>query len=177
MQENARTGPASALGSPTEGLKATIRSRQTTRLRDIPCYLIDTRMDADSPCTIAIRLADEGVPVRAIARATNIPSAQLYETLTVARMDGRLLSLPRDDWPPGCPRDQRALQLSRLAAENRDSLMLAIQAIFCLTLQEARLLLLLLQHEQVSHARLDIDHGVLTVCTSAPCARHSCNIR
>jgi hypothetical protein len=56
-------------------------------------------MDADSPCAIAIRLADEGVPLRAIARATNIPSTQLYETLTVARMDGRLLSLPRDDWP------------------------------------------------------------------------------
>jgi DNA-binding response OmpR family regulator len=112
---------------------------------------------------IAIRLADEGVPLRAIARATGVLSTKLYETLTDARMDGRLLGLPRDDWPAGCPRDQRALQLSRLAIENRDALTLAIQEIFKLPPTGARLLLRLVQHEVVPHARLDINRGSLMV--------------
>jgi hypothetical protein len=124
-------------------------------------------MDPVSPCVIAIRLADEGVPLRAIARATSIPSGQLYETLTIAKLEGRLLSLPRDDWPPGCPRDQRSLQLSRMAAEDRGSLMLAIQKLFELPAQPAELLLLLVQHENVPHARIDVDRKVCAVyvCT------------
>ena len=71
----------------------------------------------ESVSHIAVRLADEGVPLRAIARATDIPSARLYETLTLAKMEGRLLELPRDDWPPGYPRDRRSLQLSRLVTK------------------------------------------------------------
>ena len=50
-------------------------------------------MDAD-PITlaaaqtalIALRLADEGVPLRAIARATAISSTELYSTLVEAKM-------------------------------------------------------------------------------------------
>ena len=80
----------------------------------------------DQAASIAVKLADEGVPLRAIARATAIPSATLYEVLIEARTEGRLLALPRDDWPPGCPRDQRSLQLSRLVSENPDGLMLTI---------------------------------------------------
>lgn len=111
-----------------------------------------------SPFSIAVRLADEGVPMRAIARATSIPSTELYETLTIARMEGRLLSLPRDDWPPGCPRDQRSLQLARLVVENHDSLIIAIQELFELAPLPAKLMLLLVQHEQVPHARIDVAH-------------------
>jgi len=116
----------------------------------------------DSATAIAVRLADEGVPMRAIARATNIPSTKLYETLTLAKMDGRLVSLPRDDWPPGCPRDQRALQLSRIAAERHDQLVLAIQELFDLKPMPARLMLLLVQHERVPLERIDVGRKVFT---------------
>jgi DNA-binding response OmpR family regulator len=112
---------------------------------------------------IAVRLADEGVPLRAIARATAIPSPQLYDTLVRAKMDGSLLTLPRDDWPPGCPRDQRSLQLSRLAADQHDTLIFAIKDIFKLTPTGARIFLLLVQHEHVPHARIDLDHKLLVV--------------
>ena len=110
------------------------------------------------PGVIAVRLADEGVPTRCIARAVAIPSHQLYEILVKARIDGRLLALPRDDWPPGCPRDQRSLQLSRQVTENHDTLMLAIQEVFDLTPLPARLMLMLVQYEQVPHARVDVEH-------------------
>jgi len=92
-----------------------------------------------------VRLADEGVPLCAIARATGTPSDLVREQLTQARDDGRLLDLPKEDWPPGFPRDQRALQLSRLAATDRDSLVLAVKQIFGLTLTETELFLTLLQ--------------------------------
>lgn len=108
------------------------------------------------PLPIAVRLADEGVPLRAIARATNIPSTTIYQALIEAIQDGRLLDLPRDDWPPGCPRDQRALQLSRLVAENRDMLLLAVRGLFDITPTQARLLLMLVQHELVPRERIGI---------------------
>ena len=117
----------------------------------------------DIAATIAVRLADEGVPLRAIARATLISSTALYQTLVEAKMKGVLLHIPRDDWPPGCPRDQRALQISRLAAEQHDTLIFAIKDVFHLTPTGARLFLLLVQHEHVPHARIDLEHKLLVV--------------
>lgn len=104
----------------------------------------------------AVRLADEGVPLRAIARATKIPSDDLRDALFEAQRDGRLLELPRDDWPPGFPRDQRALQLSRLVVENRGGLFIAVQQIFHLQMVEVTLLLQLLQHDTMSKKRDDM---------------------
>jgi hypothetical protein len=95
---------------------------------------------------IAIRLADEGVPLRAIARAIKMSSDLVRERLQMAQAAGKLLDLPRDDWPPGFPRDQRAQQLSRLVADNRDQLLIAIHQIFGLTPTEIGLLLVLIQH-------------------------------
>ena len=103
---------------------------------------------------LPIRLADEGVPLRAIARATGMPSAELRNRLQRARADGRLLELPREDWPPGFPRDQRALQLARMYAQNRRALHLNVQKGFRLTPTQATLLLALLQYPHVSKAHL-----------------------
>jgi DNA-binding response OmpR family regulator len=111
---------------------------------------------------IAIRLADEGVPLRAIARAIKVSSSLLRELLHTAQSDGRLLDLPRDDWPPGFPRDQRALQLSRLVTENRDQLLIVMQQMFHLTPTEIDLLLVLMQHPLLLKERV-IDMTVNTV--------------
>ena len=93
----------------------------------------------------AIRLADEGVPLRAIARATNTPSDQLRTKLREARDEGRLLDLPKEDWPPGFPRDQRALQLSRMVTQNPEAVTLAANHVFGLTATEVTLLMTLIQ--------------------------------
>ena len=55
------------------------------------------------PIDLAIRLADEGVPLRAIARATAIPSEQLRDELYSAKINGLLIELPSEDWPPRAP--------------------------------------------------------------------------
>jgi hypothetical protein len=73
-------------------------------------------MEASSLDAIAVALADEGVPIRAIACATKIPSADLRERLGDAKDIGDLVELPCDEWPPGYPRDKRIVQPARLVA-------------------------------------------------------------
>ena len=120
-------------------------------------------MAALAPTDIALCLADEGVPLHAIARATKIPSSDLREQLTAARAAGRLLELPHDDWPPGFPRDQRASQLSRLVVERKDEIALAIGRLFGLTATEATLLLVLLQSPSLEKNRSDMAGNTVDV--------------
>jgi len=120
---------------------------------------------------IAIRLADEGVPLRAIARAIKLSSDIVRERLRIPQAAGKLLDLPRDDWPPGFPRDQRALQLSRLVSENRDRLFVAMQEVFHLTPTEISLLLVLLQYPTLLRERLA---GTMT---GVSIGVHICSIR
>jgi DNA-binding winged helix-turn-helix (wHTH) protein len=119
---------------------------------------------------IAVRLADEGVPLRAIARAIKLSSDVVREQLRDAQVAGRLLDLPRDDWPPGFPRDQRALQVGRLVTENRDQLLIAVQQLFNLTPTEIALLLIMVQHPYLLKSRLT-DMSVKTLDV------HVCRIR
>jgi hypothetical protein len=123
------------------------------------------------PIELSVRLADEGVPLRAIARAIGTPSDVVREELVAARQEGRLLELPRDDWPPGFPRDQRALQLSRLVTENREALILGVQKSFRLTATQATLLLALVQHPQVAKSRMPL--GISVRCADV----HICTLR
>jgi hypothetical protein len=103
---------------------------------------------------VAIALAYEGVPLCAIARATEIPSETLRERLRVAQMTGLLIELPRDDWPPGVPRDQRALQLSHLVHKSRPELSATVACVFRLCPVEASLLLDMLQHNLMRKDRV-----------------------
>jgi hypothetical protein len=103
-------------------------------------------MVAPSLDTIAVALADEGVPLRAIARVTHIPSADLRERLAVAKGDGSLVAMPCEDWPIGFPRDRRIVQLARLAGK-RPQLELVVQRLFGLSPVGVRLLLTMLQRE------------------------------
>src|SRR5215831_17372699 len=118
---------------------------------------------ATPPIDVAIRLADEGVPLRAIARAVNIPSEAVRDHLSQAKHDGRLVDLPREDWPPGCPRDERALQLSRMVRENRETVAYTISKLFSLTTIETRLLLALVHWQVISRERAGLPEGSMDV--------------
>lgn len=118
---------------------------------------------------IAVRLADEGVPLRAIARAVRIPSDELREHLASARAAGFLVDLPKEDWPPGFPRDQRALQLSRLVSQNRNALYMAVRHLFRFTPLEFQLFLLLVQNDFMMKARIEKAARTIDV--------HVCRIR
>jgi hypothetical protein len=118
---------------------------------------------ATPPIELAIKLADEGVPLRAIARAVDVPSEEVRDCLSQARANGRLLSLPREDWPPGFPRDERALQLSRLVVKDREAMVRAVGRLFDLTATETRVLLALVQSSMVARLRADMNNQAMNV--------------
>ena len=106
--------------------------------------------------TLAVRLADEGVPLRAIARATHVSSSELRERLLDAQAEGRLQQLPPADWPPGYPKDQRSLQLSRMVRDSGDALELVVRQLFGLRSSQSRVLIKLAEHEHVSREALHL---------------------
>jgi hypothetical protein len=59
------------------------------------------------------------------------------------------VTLPREDWPPGYPRDQRAIALSRLATRKRPELEIIVQKLFGLSPVGTRLLLVMLQRDHI----------------------------
>ena len=105
----------------------------------------------------------------AIARATRVPSGELRERLREAQLQGQLGTLPAADWSPGFPRDQRALQLSHMAVEDKNKLALAVQQTFRLTRAQARLLLVLVQKGELSKAGGDMTDKTIDV--------HICGMR
>ena len=115
------------------------------------------------PVDIAVRLADEGVPLRVIARTLHTPSDAIRQQLRAAHDDGQLVALPKEDWPPGFPRDQRALQLSRMVVEDKAAVVLALQRIFHLTATETSLFMLLLTNTTVPKQRINMVHRTIDV--------------
>ena len=113
-------------------------------------------MDQD----LAVRLANEGVPVRAIARATRAPSSEIRTWLEQARSTGYLIDLPCDDWPSGYPREQRLLQLIR---QDREDLHGAVRQVFGASPIESQILLLLIQNDDVHRERLRALTGSLDI--------------
>jgi hypothetical protein len=108
---------------------------------------LDRLKQAPEASEIAIRLADEGVPLCAIARATRIPSDELREQLQTAREAGRLIELPAHDWPPHDTRPRRAL------AEDRNQQTVALRTITGATKAETSLLLDLLLADSICRGR------------------------
>jgi hypothetical protein len=112
---------------------------------------------------LAVRLADEGVPLRAIARATSVAAEDIREQLYKAKYDGRLVALPSEDWPPGFPRDQRALELSRLMSKNQRLMQQKVAELFHLTPTETKLLLALVELTMLPRERDDMSCNTLYV--------------
>lgn len=112
--------------------------------------------DFDAPVnTVAIRLADEGVPVRAIARCLKMPCEEVYEVLKEARMSGTLIELPKDDWPVGAPRAQRST-LAGTPLANDDDLALAFARCFTVTRLESLVLALMMKRNDVTKEQIHI---------------------
>jgi DNA-binding response OmpR family regulator len=103
---------------------------------------------------IAIRMANEGVPLRVIARVTQQPSADVRVQLETARARGYLIEIPCEDWPAGYPREHRLLELARLEERNRRVVQTAVRAVFNLAPVEVPMLLLLLANDEVPRHRL-----------------------
>lgn len=104
-----------------------------------------------------VRLADEGIPVRAIARSLKTPSDEVYEHLKDAIHQGKIVELPRDDWPPGSSRATRSI-FNGTILENEDALKCAIARVFKASRLEGAMLAMMLKRDQTTKEQL---HGVV----------------
>lgn len=104
---------------------------------------------------IAVALADEGVPVRAIARSVKIAGEDVYDILKNAIDEGRLISLPKDDWPPSGRKSARYQAENTVLSFDDDTLSMACSSRFKLSrLQAAVFLALLRRPPEISKMQL-----------------------
>jgi hypothetical protein len=97
-------------------------------------------------------MANEGIPVRAIARCTRLPSDEIRDHLDEAKRAGFLIEIPRDDWPPNTPRSLR-VPMSQAAFED-ELVLLNTVAVFKVTQQQALLLLMLVRWREATRGML-----------------------
>jgi hypothetical protein len=104
-----------------------------------------------------VRLALEGVPVRAIARALEQPSAEVRQLLGEALALGTIAEMPRDDWSPQLTREQRVPEYAKTGVDDA-LLILNVVRLFGVTQQQACLLLVLIKRREVTRKML---HAVI----------------
>lgn len=106
-----------------------------------------------SPAVLAARLADEGLPVRAIARSLKIPSEDVRSMLHDALAEGTIVEFPRDDWPPGQKRNSFGPALDTFIASEED-MRAACSRYFGTTHQQAIVLTVLLKRPEATKEQL-----------------------
>jgi hypothetical protein len=104
-----------------------------------------------------VRLALEGVPVRAIARALEQPSIDVRHLLEEALALGTIVQMPRDDWSPLLTREQRVPEYAKTGVDDA-LLILNVVRLFGVTQQQACLLLVLIKRREVTRKML---HAVI----------------
>ena len=106
----------------------------------------------DPEAPIAVRLANEGVPVRAIARSLLHPSENVRLAIQEAIDVGTITSMPRDDWQAGVPRGSRLP--SFMIGKSDASQLAACQRALKITPLEASFMLVLMKRDEADKATL-----------------------
>lgn len=102
---------------------------------------------------VVARLADEGLPICAIARSLKVPSQSIRDVLRSALEDGTIVEYPREDWPPGLKRNSFGVPLDNFVS-NEDELRLACCRYFGTTHQQAIVLATLLKRPEATKEQL-----------------------
>jgi len=101
---------------------------------------------------VVTSLADEGVPVRAIARSTKTPYGDVMEILNGAVHTGKLLQVPKPDWPigKGLSRENREPQFDPFDGVTEVTLL----RLFSITKLQCSLFEPLLRRKEVTRAAM-----------------------
>ena len=113
-----------------------------------PSLPADAPIDAFTTNTV-VRLADEGVPVRAIARATKLSSEDIRDLIHTATDLGQIVGMPRDDWPAGVSRDTRRPDLGGALRLDDEKMIFNISRLFKVTKLQAALFAVLIKRTEV----------------------------
>lgn len=104
-----------------------------------------------------IRAADEGVPIGAIKRIFKmvVETMDIRELLHSAVTAGRLIAMPREDWPPAISRDDRFPTVPKhdFGIDDAD-LVLKLAKKFHTTKLESRILVVVLRRGHASREQL-----------------------
>jgi hypothetical protein len=106
---------------------------------------------------LIVRMALEGIPVRAAARCTKFPSDKVRDVLLEAFSLGTIAQMPRDDWSPLLTRDKRVPEYAKTGVDDA-LLILNVVRLFGVTQQQACLLLVLIKRREVTRKML---HAVI----------------
>ena len=106
----------------------------------------------DPEAPITVRLANEGVPIRAIARSVLHSSEDVRWTIQEAIDVGTITSMPRDDWPAGVPRGSRLP--SFMIGKSEASQLAACQRALKITRREASFMLVLMKRDEADKTTL-----------------------
>ena len=98
---------------------------------------------------IVVRLADEGIPVRAIARGVQVPSENIRDVLHLAIDLGQIVGMPRDDWPVNVLRDNRIPDSLGKPKLDDEKTIFTIARLFKVTKLQAALFAVLIKRTEV----------------------------
>lgn len=96
---------------------------------------------------IAVGLANEGVPLRAIVRAMALPRGSVVSALHDALELGKIGGLPAEDWPIGTTTGDR-VQATRSIQSNDAELTINAMRILGTTKLQSRLLIVLIKRQR-----------------------------
>ena len=103
----------------------------------------------------AVRLADEGVPIGAIVRSLKVGGEQVREWLHDALYTARIIDIPKEDWPPGQTRAERAPTVAHHERGQDDhDVILRLARCFRTTPMESHVLLSLLRRRYCTREML-----------------------
>jgi hypothetical protein len=122
-----------------------------------PQLLIDEILP-DEYVPVAERLADEGVPIRAMSRSFKRPAEGVRLVVQEAIEAGRIVQMPKDDWPVGQSRDDRVPTFVRANRVNDGALVTSCMRLFKITNLQASLLAILILRNEVNK---DTMHGII----------------
>ena len=105
---------------------------------------------------IAIRLANEGIPVLVTSRSLATTSEEVRDWLYAALLSGDIVEVPPDDWPPTSVRADRVP--ANVIRESPGDVMFGCQRTFKLTRLEATLMGVLLRRDEADKQTL---HGAI----------------
>ena len=116
---------------------------------------------SNAPTPLAISqiesLANEGVPICAIARAFLVSASDIKELLDEACDRGALVEVPNFDWPPGTGRLKRMPAFA--ARMSPADFITALRETFSLTMLEAEFLKFLLNNNRADKTKLHAEIG------------------
>lgn len=100
--------------------------------------------------SIVIALADEGVPIRAIARSTKTPSKDIREILAAAVSSGSIVQIPRDDWAAGSTSSTRQSAADAFAALTDPQMEMYCVKLFKVTGLQAAVLTAMIKRKELT---------------------------